>query len=317
MEDRGLLAIRTLSAVWTAVAVPTTLLRWWMRWPNPPSRRAFIDRGFIYETFTFLALAAQISQLVILQLPATGWNIARSYGRILTFYVIVWSTRIALLSLFAVTPPRQPFSWFKRQFQWMMLAYGLIMIGLMIQAIGICYHRHGWHEGSIPRCPLGLQVAISHYVVDGITDALLIYKVSSLLFLIIGKDRWRIIGPFMSYIAMIIASVIHATFIWKGTRTEEVMAGITECGVGIVAGNMPFLVTYFYKKFNQGNNDSDDDTRSASPVSFACRELHDSIELNVITKPDIILGSHPTLKAPPSPATTAGSSTTSLVPYSQ
>lgn len=47
----------------------------------------------------------------------------------------------------------------------MMFTYVVIMCGLILQAAIVCHHNQAeWETEVVPHCPLGLRVAVSHYI---------------------------------------------------------------------------------------------------------------------------------------------------------
>ncbi|KAJ3561340.1 hypothetical protein NP233_g10254 [Leucocoprinus birnbaumii] len=316
MDSQYLKDVRILSAVWTIIAILLVGLRWRFRFSLSFSCRAWLNFGLIYEIYTLLAIMSQIAQLIIFLLPVSIWGPERSYIRLITFYVIVWSTRISLLSLFVASTPGRAEPEFRKEFILMIPVYTLIMIGLIIQMAVVCHIRKGWEAGELPQCPLGRQVAISHYVADGIADTLVFYKIISIL-RHLTRDKWRMIGSFISYPSIICASVVHATFILRGERAHEVIAGVVECGICILAANIPFVVRGFYETFG---SESPIVMSRMPELSIRSAEPRDdsSIELNDVSSPQLSPASAMstcTHLAPPSPLSTAPNSTSSLISH--
>lgn len=252
------------SAVCTSVGIVSTFYRLYIR-----RSKFWVDDGCACGSMAFLCvqLAATFSPLTIT--PVSG--VARYYIMITTFYLIIWTSRFAILfSIIRIDPSKVR----KRILHCGAGAFVLVC-GLQIaQLYWTCEPLKPWKQYRIPQCPLSKQVAVTQIVFAALADATVL--VIPLRLLVVLQYRWlrsRLMVVFSTCMITTVVSLVHAVLILTSKGPEIVILALVESNASLIVCNLPVIATTLLSLGQHSNGPRLSPSRSSSNRQVSMRFL--------------------------------------------
>ncbi|KAJ3507804.1 hypothetical protein NMY22_g16817 [Coprinellus aureogranulatus] len=220
------------SAICTSVAIVSTVYRLYIR-----RSRFWVDDGCACGSMIFLCvqLAAALTPLT----SASG--VTRYYLMITSFYLIVWTSRFAIIfSIIRIDPSK-----IRKRILHAGAGGFLLVCGLQIaQLYWTCEPIKAWKGYRIPQCPLSKQVAVTQIIFNTAADSVAL--VIPLRLLIVLQDRWlrsRLMIIFSTCMITTVVSLVHAILILASKGPAIVIVALVESGVSLIVCNVPVIAT--------------------------------------------------------------------------
>ncbi|KAF8192399.1 hypothetical protein K438DRAFT_1970198 [Mycena galopus ATCC 62051] len=210
-------------------------------------RRRKLWADDVWALFAAVALIIQVVA-VLFHIPVPNGlshttRIAVYYLTAITFYLIVWASRLSIL--FSIV--RIDSSSARRKF--MLCAAALFCITallLVAQLFWVCESRahSSWKSEQNPQCGLPQQVAVFQFSADVTSDAVLLF-VPWPLFRSLGDKSLghKLTVIFSVCVVTTIVSLVHASLIFKDDDIGMPFSGIVEGCLGLIVANIPVIIT--------------------------------------------------------------------------
>ncbi|KAJ7780162.1 hypothetical protein DFH07DRAFT_720097, partial [Mycena maculata] len=170
-----------------------------------------------------------------------GACLAAYYLMAMTFYAIIWSSRLSiLLSIVRIDPSHG--RW--RRLFWVAVAFVTATLFLFAQLLWVCEPEPAWKNTQNPQCRLPLQVAICQLVTDVVADTILLVTLLPLFRKLSDEVlRRKLMLIFSTCVVTTIASLVHATFILRNGGIKVVISALVEDNLSLIVTNIPVVVT--------------------------------------------------------------------------
>ncbi|KAJ6473793.1 hypothetical protein C8R45DRAFT_1163107 [Mycena sanguinolenta] len=237
-----LVRLKIISVTGSFFALAATGYRFYKR-----RRKLWADD--VWALFAALALSVQVVA-VLLHIPlpnrlSQATQIAVYYLTGITFYLIVWTSRLSIL--FSIV--RIDSSVARRRHLFCAAAMFCITALLLIaQLLWVCESRghSSWksHPNRQLECDLPRQVAIFQFITDVTSDAILLFAPWPLFRSLVDRSLGRKLAIIFSVcVVTTIVSLVHASFILKDDDIGIPFSGVVESCLVLLVANIPVIIT--------------------------------------------------------------------------
>ncbi|KAF7350835.1 hypothetical protein MSAN_01645400 [Mycena sanguinolenta] len=235
-----LVPLKITSAICSFFAIAATGYRLYRR-------RQKLWADDIWALFAAVALIIQVVA-VLLHIPIPNrlsytTRIAVYYMTAITFYLIVWASRLSIL--FSII--RIESSVARRKLLYCAAAMFFTTASLLIaQLFWVCESRakSKWKSLPNPQCGLPRQVAIFQFVADVISDGILLCAPWPLFRSLVDKSLGQKLTVIFSVcVVTSIVSLVHASFILKDDDIRMPFTGIVEACLSLIVASIPVIIT--------------------------------------------------------------------------
>ncbi|KAJ6473829.1 hypothetical protein C8R45DRAFT_1011932 [Mycena sanguinolenta] len=210
-------------------------------------RRRKVWADDVWALFAAVALIVQVvAELLRIPPPnrlSQATRIAVFYLRGITFYLIVWASRLSVL--FSIV--RIESSTTRRKALFCAAAMFIVAALLLVaQLFWVCESRahSSWKSLPDPQCDLAPQTAIFQLIADATSDAILLFAPWPLFRSLVDKSLGRkLMIIFSVCVVTTIVSLVRACFILKNYTIGMPFSGVVEGCVGLLVANVPVIVT--------------------------------------------------------------------------
>ncbi|KAF7342333.1 hypothetical protein MVEN_01821700 [Mycena venus] len=164
----------------------------------------------------------------------------------ITFYAIVWGSRLSILfSIIRIDPTFER----RRRLFWVAVAFVVVSFVLVAQLFWVCDSENSFDSGKNSThlgCHSPLQMAICQLIIvtaDVIADSILLFAPLPLFRNLINKAlRRRLTLIFSTCVVTTIVSLVHSVLILSGASQALIAALVEDC-VSLIVANIPVIVT--------------------------------------------------------------------------
>ncbi|KAF7342332.1 hypothetical protein MVEN_01821600 [Mycena venus] len=190
-------------------------------------RRGKFGADDSWAAFSSVAMIVQIVAISLYKLPKKG-GAAVFYMTGITFYAIVWGSRLSILfSIIRIDPTSKR----RRRLFGVAVAFIVVSLVLVAQLFWVCDSENSfdsWKNAPNQGCHLPLQVAVFQLITDIIADSILLFAPMSLFRNLINKALCRRLTLiFSTCVVTTIVSLIHSVLILSG-NSQALIAGLLE-----------------------------------------------------------------------------------------
>ncbi|KAJ6473790.1 hypothetical protein C8R45DRAFT_907538 [Mycena sanguinolenta] len=211
-------------------------------------RRRKVWADDVSALFAAVALMIQVVA-VLLHFPLPNslsrtTQIAVYYLTAITFYLIVWASRLSIL--FSIVRIDSSVARQRRLFCAAAM-FCITALLLIAQLFWVCESRGHFSWNSHPNrqleCDLPRQVAIFQFITDVTSDAILLFAPWPLFRSLVDRSLGRKLTIIFSVCVVItIVSLVHASFILKDDDIGIPFSGVVECCLSLIVANIPVII---------------------------------------------------------------------------
>ncbi|KAJ7818059.1 hypothetical protein B0H14DRAFT_2840670 [Mycena olivaceomarginata] len=234
-----LVQLKVTSATCSFFALGSTLYRMYQR-------RSKLGADDLWAVFAFVALIVQVV-VIFLHIPPPNnipknGGVAVFYLTVITFYAIVWGSRLSILfSIIRIDPSSER----RRRLFWVAMAFLIVSVISVAQLFWVCEGPFDtWKNAPNPGCALPLQVALFQLITDIIADSILLFTPLALFRDLINRAlRRRVTLIFSTCVGTTVVSLVHAVLMIRGGHRKVLIAGLVEDSLSLIIANIPVVVT--------------------------------------------------------------------------